>query len=74
MRPTDHLNSRFDLNELVSTIGYPLTAYLGNTTVPTVVEWLNGGLPNDLEERMKAAYDVAKPIERVESELVAQAF
>jgi hypothetical protein len=74
MRPTDHLNSRFDLNELVSTICYRMTAYLGRTTVTTVMDWLENGLPNDLEERMKAAYDVAKPIERVESELVAQGF
>jgi hypothetical protein len=50
----------------------PTDRLLGRTTVKTVEEWLKNGLPKDLEQRMKAAYDVAKPIERVESELVAQ--
>jgi hypothetical protein len=56
------------------TIGYRLTAYLGRATVTTVMDWLKNDLPNGLEERMEAAYAVAKPIERVESELVAKSF
>jgi hypothetical protein len=35
------------------------------------MEWLRNGLPKELEERMKAAYDVALPIAEVQSELVA---
>jgi hypothetical protein len=74
MKPSDEFNSRFELKELVLTIGYLLTAYLGRTMVTTVIDWLKNGLPNDLEVRMEAAYAVAKPIERVELELVAQGF
>jgi hypothetical protein len=72
VKPTDNFNCPFDLKELVRTIGYRLTAHLGRTTVPTVVEWLKKGLPNDLEERMRAAFDVGKPTEGAESELVTQ--
>jgi hypothetical protein len=74
MKPSDDFNSRFERKELVLTIGYLMTAYPGRTTVTTVMDWLKNGLPNDLEERMEAAYALAKPIERVESELVAQGF
>jgi len=60
---------------LVLVIGYKLTAYIGGaTTTQTVVDWLQNGLPADLEPRMRAAFDVAAPIAEVESELKAQAF
>jgi hypothetical protein len=74
MKSTDSFSNRFDLKELVWTIGYRLTAYVGNTNVQTVKEWLKSGLPENLEERMKAVFDVAKPIEQAESEYAAQAF
>jgi len=65
----------FNLSNLVSIIGYQLTAYIGGaTTTQTVVDWLQSGLPTDLEPRMRAAFDVAAPIARVESELKAQGF
>jgi hypothetical protein len=38
------------------------------------MEWLRSGLPEELKERMRAAYDVALPIAEVESQLVAQGF
>jgi hypothetical protein len=74
MKSTDTFSNRFNLKELVWTIGYRLTAYIGNTNVQTVKEWLKSGLPENLEERMKAVFDVAKPIEQAESEYAAQAF
>ncbi len=52
-------------------IGYQLTAYIGRVTVKTVAEWVHSGLPEELEERMKAALDAALPIAEVESEFVA---
>ncbi len=64
----------FNLRELMQIIGFQLTAYIGRTNVFEVREWLQHGLPARLEERMRAALDVAKPIGEVESELVAQAF
>ena len=64
----------FDFKELVWTIGYQLTAYIGRTNIRTVKDWLKNGLPKHLETRMQAALDVAKPIAEVESELVAQGF
>ena len=63
-----------DLQDLVSIVGYQLTAYIGQTNVQTVAEWLKNGLPENLEARMQATLDVAKPIAEVESELVAQGF
>jgi hypothetical protein len=51
-----------------------MTAYIGSTTAQTVVEWPRSGLPEELEERLRAAYAVALPIAKVESELVAQGF
>ena len=65
---------RLDLSELVWIIGYQLTAYIGRVTVETVAEWLQSGLPEELEGRMQAALDVALPIAEVESELIAQSF
>jgi hypothetical protein len=65
---------KFDLRELVRVIGYQLTAYIGRTNVWEVREWLKNSLPRHLEERMQATYDVAKPIEEVEFDLVAQYF
>ena len=55
-------------------IGFQLTAYIGRTNVWEVREWLKNSLPRHLEERMQATYDVAKPIEEVEFDLVAQYF
>lgn len=65
---------RFALSELVWMIGFQLTAYIGRTTVEIVGEWLQSGLPEELEGRMRAALDVALPIAEVESELIAQGF
>jgi hypothetical protein len=53
MKSTDNFNSRFELKKLVWTIGYRMTAYLGGTTIPAVAEWLNNGLPNDLDNTRK---------------------
>lgn len=64
----------FDLKELVWTIGYRLTAYIGGTNIQTVKSWLQNGLPANLEARMRVTLDVAKPIADVESELIAQGF
>ena len=55
-------------------IGYQITAFIGKTNVLEVCQWLKYGLRKHLEERMKAVFDVASPIEDVEFELVAQAF
>lgn len=55
-------------------IGYQLTAFIGSTTVQGVVEWLRTGLPDELEERMKAGFDVTQPIAEAESEIQAQGF
>ncbi len=64
----------FALPDVVWVIGYQLTAYIGRTTVHTVAEWLQSGLPEELEGRMRAALDVALPIAEIESELIAQGF
>jgi hypothetical protein len=74
MKSTDSFSMGFDLKELAWTIGYRLTAYIGNTNAQTVKEWLKSGLPENLEERMKAVFNVAKPIEQAELEYAAQAF
>lgn len=66
--------NRFDLKELVRIIGYKLTAYIGRASISDVRSWLGHGLPQHLEERMQAAFDVAKPIEDAEFELIAQYF
>ena len=63
-----------DLKDLVRTIGYQLTAFIGRTDIPTVARWLHEGVPEALQPRMQAALDIAKPIERVESDLVSQGF
>lgn len=63
-----------DLQELVATIGYQLTAFIGSTDTRTIERWLREGVPVVLQPRFQAALDIAKPIERVESELVAQGF
>ena len=68
------LVNSFDLENLVWTIGYQLTAYIGKTDIRTVHDWLGNGLPGDLEARMRATFEVAQPIAEVESELVAQGF
>lgn len=65
---------KFALPDLVWVIGYQLTAYIGRTAAETVAEWLQNGIPEELESRMKAALDVALPIAEVESELTAQDF
>ena len=69
-----HERSCVDLRDLVQTIGYQLTAFIGSTDIRTVVRWLHDGVPNAVHSRMQAALDIAKPIERVESDLVAQGF
>ncbi len=66
--------SCMDLNDLVQIIGYQLTAFIGSTDTRTVGRWLHDGVPDALHSRMQAALDIAAPIERVESELVAQGF
>ena len=63
-----------DVEKLVRIIGYQLTAFIGSTDVRTVARWLHGGVPKALQSRMQAALEIAEPIERVESELVAQGF
>jgi hypothetical protein len=68
-----HLRS-VDFEELVRIIGYQLTAFIGSTDTRTVALWLHEGVPVALRPRMHVALDIAKPIERVESELVAQGF
>ena len=65
---------RFALPDLVWIIGYQLTAHIGRTTVEGVAEWLQHGLPEEQEERMKAALNIVLPIAEVESELIAQSF
>ncbi len=74
MKSIDTFSNYFDFKELVWTIGYRLTAYIGSTNVQTVKAWLQSGLPETLEERMKAAFDVAMPIRQAESEYIAQWF
>jgi hypothetical protein len=69
-----HLQRRADFEELVRIIGYQLTAFVGSTDLRTVARWLQEGVPDVVQPRMEAALDIAKPIERVESELVAQGF
>jgi hypothetical protein len=65
----------FNLADLVLIIGYKLTAYIGGaTSTQSVVDWLRNGLPPELESRMRAVFNVVKPIAEVESELVAQGF
>jgi len=60
---------------LVSILGYRLTAYIGGASgIESVVDWLRNGFPADLEPRLRAAFDVVKPIFEVKSELVAQGF
>jgi len=75
MNALDYANSggnRFDLKQLLSIIGYQLTAYIGRADIQTVQNWLQVGLPEALEARMRAALEVAGPIAEVESDLVAQ--
>ena len=55
-------------------IGYQLTAFIGSTDVRTVARWLHEGVPEAVLPRMQTALEIAEPIERVESELVAQGF
>lgn len=62
------------LEELVRTIGYQLTAFIGSTDIRTIARWLHEGAPEALQPRFQAALDVAKPIERTESDVVAQGF
>ena len=73
----EHANSggnRVDVKQLVSIIGYQLTAYIGCTNIQTVQNWLQVGPPEPLQARMKAALEVARLIAEVESDLVAQGF
>lgn len=63
-----------DLEELVRTIGYQLTAFIGSTNIRTVARWVHEGAPEALQPRLQAALEIAKPIEQVESDLVAQGF
>lgn len=69
-----HQQQCVDLEELVRTIGYQLTAFIGSTDIRTIEHWLHEGAPEALQPRLQAALDIAKPIERIESELVAQGF
>lgn len=66
--------NKLDVKQLVSIIGYQLTAYIGRTNIQTVQTWLEAGLPESLEERMRAALEIARPIAEVESDLVAHGF
>ena len=70
----DSGGNRFELDQLVSIIGYQLTAYIGKTDIQTVQRWLQIGTPEVLVNRLMAALEVARPIAEVESELVAQGF
>ena len=70
----DNDRNRLDLKQVVSIIGYQLTAFIGRTNVGTVQNWLQAGLPEALEERMSATLELAQPIAEAESELVAQGF
>ena len=77
MNAFDYANSdgnKFYLKQLVSIIGYQLTAYIGRADIQTVQSWLQVGVPEALEERMRVALEVAGPIAEVESDLVAQGF
>lgn len=51
-----------------------MTAFIGSTDIQTIRRWLHDGAPEALHPRFQAALDIAKPIERIESELVAQGF
>jgi hypothetical protein len=65
----------FNLTDLIVIIGYRLTAYIGGaTSIQHIKEWLQNGLPPELESRMRTTFDVVKPIAEVESELIAQGF
>src|ERR1035438_1730542 len=45
----------FNLAELVSIIGYRLTAYIGGaTSTQSAVDWLRDGLPPELKSRISA--------------------
>ena len=50
-RSNKSLVNSFVLEKLVRTIGYQLTAYIGRTDIRTVRDWLENGLPGDLEAR-----------------------
>jgi hypothetical protein len=69
-----HHQRSVEFEELVRIIGYQLTAFIGSTDVRTAARWLHEGVPEAVLPRMQAALEIAKPIERVESELVAQGF
>lgn len=58
----------------MSIIGYRLTAYIVRTTIQSVAEWLQNGLPENLETRIQLTLEIAKPIAEAESEFVAQKF
>lgn len=73
MSNADHRRS-VNFEELVRIIGYQLTAFIGSTDVWTVARWLHEGVPEEVLPRMQAALEIAKPIERVESEPIAQGF
>lgn len=69
-----HHQGSVEFEELVRIIGYQLTAFIGSTDVRTVARWLHEGVPEAVLPRMQASLEIAKPIERVESEVVAQGF
>ena len=56
-----------DVEEMVRTIGYQLTTFIGSTDVRTIARWLHEGAPEALQTRLRAALNIAEPIERVES-------
>lgn len=67
---TNQINkSGMDLQELGSIIGYQLASYIGRTTIQSVAEWLQNGLPETLEARMQLTLEIARPVAEVESEL-----
>lgn len=65
----------FTFSNLVSVIGYKLTAYIGRSTkIHTVGDWLQNSLTPDVEQRMRTTVEVVAPIAAVESEPIAQSF
>jgi hypothetical protein len=68
------MTDAFCLAGLIAVIGYRLTAYIGSTSAQSLMDWLRDGLPADIEPRLRAAFEVAKPIADVESVLPAQGF
>ena len=74
MTTNNSAEARFDLKELAQIVGYLLIAYIGRGNASELREWLQQGPPAHVEERLRAAFEIAKPIAEAESEYAAQWF